>query len=134
MSSKPGIRRIHSRRCDRRGDPEARCNCRPTWEASVFDARTGRKLRRQFKTEAAARGWRVDTMSGVRRGSVPTTGSPTVRAATDLLLAGMESGAIRNRSGDIYKPSVVAGYRRMVARYILPFLGARRIADVRRAD
>jgi integrase len=41
---------------------------------------------------------------------------------------------ILNRSGEVYKPSVLRGYAADLRNYVLPELGGRRLADVRRAD
>jgi integrase len=71
-----GIRVRHSRSC-----PSAaggRCRCRQTYEASVYSARDGKKLRKTFPTLAAARAWRADTTTAVRKG--------TLKAATGLTL------------------------------------------------
>jgi integrase len=46
----------------------------------------------------------------------------------------MRSGSVRTRSGDIYKPSVVRSYEAALRLYILPELGARKVADVQRRD
>jgi integrase len=57
-----------------------------------------------------------------------------IREAAERFLVGIESGAIRNRSGRQYKPSVVRGYRREFRARILPALGATRLARLTRAD
>jgi integrase len=46
----------------------------------------------------------------------------------------MESGKVRNRSGEPYKPSAVRGYRRALRLRVLPELGHRPLADIRRRD
>jgi integrase len=46
----------------------------------------------------------------------------------------MRSGAIRTRSGDIYKPSAVRSYEAALRLYIVPDLGALRLTDVQRRD
>src|SRR5439155_3180081 len=53
-------------------------------------------------------------------------------AATWLL--GAENGSIRNRSGDIYKPSVIRTYEQALRLRVVPALGAARLTDIRRAD
>jgi integrase len=50
--------------------------------------------------------------------------------AVDEWLAGAKSGAIRTRSGNPYKPSVLRSYERSLKRRVLPDLGAKRITDV----
>ena len=65
-----GIVRVHRKRC-----PGGRCRC-SSYEAWVRDARAGRKIRRTFPSEQAARNWRTDTLSKGKR--VPRSAS-TVR-------------------------------------------------------
>ena len=44
----------------------------------------------------------------------------------------MRSGTVRNRSGDPYKPSVVAGYRSLLEQQIVPAFGAMRLDQLQR--
>jgi integrase len=130
--STTGIRRVHQRKCAARAGGD--CNCRPTFEASVGSGRTG-KLRRSFKTEAAARTWRAEAQVAVNRGELHATApAKTVREAAAELTAGMESGTIRNRSGDPYKPSVIRSYELSLRLHVLPDLGAIKISKLRRRD
>jgi len=46
----------------------------------------------------------------------------------------MESGKVRNRSGQPYKPSAVRGYKRALRLRVLPELGHRPLAEIRRRD
>jgi hypothetical protein len=54
-----GIRKRHSKACNALHGK--RCNCKAGWEASIYLAREGRKLRRTFARESEARTWRADT-------------------------------------------------------------------------
>ena len=45
-----------------------------------------------------------------------------------------ERGAIRNRSGDRYKPSALRGYEQALRLRLLPPLGAHKLSDIGRAD
>ena len=58
--SPTGIRVRHARSCPVGHSPEARCKCRPSYEAFVFSVRDGKKLRRTFPSLAAAKAWRHD--------------------------------------------------------------------------
>jgi integrase len=58
----------------------------------------------------------------------------TLRDAAAAWLAGARDGSIRNRSGDVYKPSAIRGYEAALQRRILPELGAAKLADISRAD
>jgi integrase len=58
----------------------------------------------------------------------------TIREAADALIEGMESGAVRNRSGDVFKPSVVRGYAQVLRERVVKEFGPVRLADLHRAD
>jgi integrase len=55
-----------------------------------------------------------------------------VNEAADDLLTGMESGAVRTRSGDPYKPSTIRAYRESLDLHVRPDLGAMKLGDVQR--
>ena len=46
----------------------------------------------------------------------------------------MSRGLIRNRSGDVYKPSAIRSYADALRLHVLPELGARKLTDVQRRD
>jgi integrase len=100
----------------------------------VFSVRDGKKIRKTFPTQAAAKAWRHDALAGLRRGSLRAPTPRTVAGAADELLAGMRSGLVRTRSGDVYKPSVIRSYATSLRLHIVPDLGALRLADVQRRD
>jgi hypothetical protein len=82
--------------------------------------------------QATAKAWRTETQVALRRGTMRAGSSPTLRAAAEAWLEGVQSGAIRNRSGHRYKPSAVRGYEAALVSRVLPALGAERLADIRR--
>lgn len=131
MKPNPGVRRLHSAGCPSRNE-DGRCRCNAGYEASVYDKRERRKIRKTFPTAAAASTWRADAAQGVQRGTITATEPTTVNEAADALIAGMLSGAIRNRSGDAYKPSTIRGYRSALRDHVRPAIGAMRLGDVRR--
>lgn len=57
--------------------------------------------------------------------------SATLAEAAATWLAGATAGSVRNRSGDVYKPSVVRGYEQALR---LPELGAAQLSKIRRAE
>ena len=126
--STTGVRARHSRTCGTHDG--RRCSCRPSYEAFVPAGASGRKVRRTFPTEAAAIAWRRDAIREIEQGRYRAPSARTVRDAADELTAGMRSGAIRNRSGDAYKPSVTYGYANALTLHVLPRLGGRRLGDV----
>jgi integrase len=132
MKPSPGIRRRHSAGCPACDDANRRCSCAAGYEASVFDRASGRKIRRTFPTLAAARSWRSDAEQGVRRGTLRASEPVTVNEAADELVAGMEAGSVRTRSGDAYKPSAIRSYRAALELHVREDLGGMRLQDVQR--
>src|SRR6266508_1646206 len=127
-----GIRTRHGRACASRSGRA--CNCRPSFEAWVWDRRAKEKIRQTFPTLAAAKGWRDDAASGVRKGTVSAPTRLTLEQAAETWLEGAKRGAILTRGGTPYKPAVIRGYEADLRRYVLPDLGARPLAHIRRAD
>jgi integrase len=127
-----GITIRHGRSCPARQGK--RCRCAPTYQAQVWSARDGRRLSRSFPTLAAARTWRQDALVALRQGKIRPSGSATLREVAGDWLDGAAAGAIRNRSGDRYKPSALRSYEIALRRRILPELGGAKVGDIRRAD
>ena len=73
-----GIRVRHSRSCAT-SHGQQRCSCSPSYEASVYSAADGKKIRRVFPTLAAARSWRHDSATAVRRGAMRAPTATTLR-------------------------------------------------------
>lgn len=136
MSRKPtGITTRHSRRCRSRSG--GGCNCEPSYEAWIWSPRDGRKIRKTFTGKgalSAAKGWRHDAGSAVRKGTMQAPTRRTVAEAAESWLEGAKQGAILTRSGTSYKPAVVRGYEADLRRYVLPDLGSHRLAAPRRSD
>jgi integrase len=127
-----GIRKLHSVGCAARGG--GKCGCRAGYEASVFSTRDRKKIRKTFGTLAAAKSWRADALTGLRRGTVRAPRPTTVRTAAEELLKGMRSGAVRTRSGETYKPSVIRSYESAIELRILPEFGGLKLAELQRRD
>jgi integrase len=70
----------------------------------------------------------------LRKGTLRAPTPTTVRQAWDACYEGIRAGTIRNRSGDIYKPSVGRSYEKSMRLRVLPEFGDTRLADVRRVD
>lgn len=105
-----------------------------TWQAEVYDSRTGRRLRKHHRTLAEARAWRQDAQRAIRRGEMRVTVAPTLREAAAELVEGMASGAIPARGGRPYRASVVRKYTGILDQYILDDLGARRLNTISHID
>lgn len=110
------------------------CNCRPTYQASVWSAREQRRIRKHFPTLAAAKAWRQDAQVGLRRGTMKAPSAKTLNQAAHAWLEGARDGSIRNRSGDRYKPSALRSYETSLRLRILPDLGAVKLSALSRAD
>ena len=127
-----GIEIRHERHCG--SQQGGRCSCSPGYRASVYDARVGRYLKKTFRSLAEAKGWRSDALVALRQGAITAAPVSTLGHAADAWVAGAVSGAVRNRSGDIYKPSAVRGYEQALRLRVVPALGHLRLSDIRRAD
>ncbi len=127
-----GIRKRHSRACASQNGK--RCNCNAGWEASVYLAREGRKLRRTFRREAEARSWRAEALTSARSRALRSPSRLTVEQAAWLWLAAARSGHLRDRAGHEYKPATLREYARVLRLRVLPEFGSVALADLRRAD
>lgn len=132
MAQRTGIEVRHKKACASRIG--GRCNCQPTYQASVWSARESTRIRKTFATLSEARAWRSETQTGVRRGTLRAPAHTSVRKAAEGLVAGMKSGRVRTRSGDLYKPSAIRSYEAALRDRVVPHLGATRLGDVQRRD
>jgi integrase len=122
-----GIRQRHGRNC--RG---GRCQC--SWEAFVYSKRDGKKIRKTFASQQAARTWRQESGVAVRKMLMRAPTAITVAQAADAWLKGAKEGWIRNRSGDRYKPAAIRAYEIGWRMRVKPALGSMRLSDVTRND
>jgi integrase len=130
-----GIRVRHARSCP--ASDGGRCRCEPSCEAFVYSAREGKKIRRTFRgkgAEAAAKVWRVDAMVALRRGELHSPTRVTLREAGEDWIGKAERGEVLAKTRRPYKPSTLRGYRRDLAAYVYPDLGALRLSAVSRRD
>ena len=134
MPRTTGIRTRHARSCPAACVRSAACRCRPSYEASVYSARDGRKLRKTFHNLSEARSWRHDAASAVRKGTLSAPTRETLSEAAEAWLEGAKRGVVLTRAGRPYKPGVIRGYEADLQRYVLPDLGGVRLAGLRRRD
>ena len=127
-----GIEKRHSGGCASRAG--RKCDCNAGWEASVYSARDRRKLRKSLPTHSAARAWRAQAQRDVRMGALRAASDQTLRQASQTWLEQAREGAIRNRSGDRFKPSVLRGYEQGLRLHVLPSLGAHKLARITTSD
>src|SRR5918996_764761 len=126
-----GIVVRHSRAC---GAPEAKCSCKPSYRAEIYDRRSGKRIRKTFRNLSEAKGWRHDAASELRKGTLSTPTKTTLREAAATLLEGAKAGTIRTRKGFPYSPATLRGYEQALRDHVLPGLGHVRLSDVRRND
>jgi integrase len=120
-----GISERHSRSCA--GSP---CTCTPSFKATVWDARAGRRIIRSFSTITAARQWRQDAYAALRAGTLSADRGPTLDEAAEAWLEAARAGIVRNRSGERYKAATIRSYERNLRLRILPALGRERLAEI----
>jgi integrase len=104
-----GIEPRHARSCPARGWEE--CKCSPSYQANVWSKRDGRRIRKTFPNLSEAKTWRADAQKGLRDGKLRAPTPDTLRQAGETLIAGMQDGSIRDRSGKVYKPSTIRSYK-----------------------
>jgi integrase len=129
-----GIVVRHSRTCATQADRQATCTCKPSYRAEVYDTRARKKIRKTFPNLSEAKGWRHDAASALRKGTMRAPTKTTLREAADAWFEGAEAGAIRTRSGHVYKPSVIRTYRQGLRDHVLPELGAHKLHEIQRRD
>lgn len=127
-----GITVRHSRRCASGAD--GRCDCKPRYQAEVYDKTTGKRIRNTLPNKTAAKNWRQDTYAALRRGDLTTEEGPTLQVAVDSWLDGARAGTITNRSGDVFKPSAVRHYEKNLRLRVLDTLGPLRLREIRHSD
>ena len=103
------------------------------YRARVWDRKAGRRVSRTFATLAEARAFRNKLQAVVDRGVRVSGTSQTLHEAAEALIAGMERGGIRTPSGDVYRPSVIRGYRQALRDYLLRDLGGMKLSRIERA-
>jgi hypothetical protein len=105
-----------------------------SYEASVYLKREGRKLRRTFPTQAAAKAWRAEAMTAANKGALRSPKPTTLRDAWTAWLEGAKAGTVLNRSGNPFKPSALRSYEGAMRNRVVGDLGGAKLADIQRAD
>jgi hypothetical protein len=118
-----GIEVRHARSCASRDGK--RCNCSPGYRVAAYDAISKRKVSKTFRGLAEARRWRAGAQSQAAKG-VRLAGTPqTLLEAAEAFVNGIATGAIRTKTGERYKPSVLREYERSLRLHVLPRSAAR---------
>jgi integrase len=128
-----GIDIRHRKHCTSPRD-DGKC-CGASFQAYVYDKRTGKLIRHTEPTITGAKQWRQDALVALRRGEYqqPAAGR-TVTAAMTELLAGMRDGTVLDRSGRRYRPATIRSYGQAWRKYLEPALGRLRLGEVQRRD
>jgi integrase len=105
-----------------------------TYRASVWSNREGKRIRKSFAREAEAKAWRQDAAGAVRRGALRPSKPITLNQAAAEWLKAAEAGTVRTRAGRAYKAASIRNYERTLRLHVLPALGRRKVADVRKID
>jgi integrase len=115
---------------------ESRCNCRRIYQAAVWSARDGRRIRKHFDSLMDAKAWRAESYGKLRRREMRAPSAITFGQAAERWLEGARVGSIRTRSGDPYKPSTIRSYELALrgsdtgARGLLSEFGSIRLSDL----
>jgi integrase len=127
-----GIEVRHARSCGSRFGK--RCNCNPGYRVAAYDAISKRKVSKTFRTLGEARRWRAGAQTQAAKGVRLAGTSQTLLEAAEAFVDGITSGAIRTRTGERYKPSVVREYERSLRLHVLPTLGGAKLSRIQRRD
>ena len=102
------------------------------YQAQVYFAAENRRASKSFERLADARAWKRDTEAALARGVLGVRDGPTLRQAGAEWLAAAREGAVRNRSGQRYRPSTLRGYEHALTERLYPAVGATRLREIRR--
>jgi integrase len=103
----------------------------------VWDPRAGKKIYRTFSGKGAkseAKTWRSDAVPAIRKHQLRAPTRLSLRDAWESWITAAERGEVQSRFKRPYKPSALRGYRADMSNYVLPVLGARRLADITADD
>jgi integrase len=108
---------------------DGRCNCTRIYQAAVWSARDGKRIRKHFRSLREAKSWRAESYGKLHRREMRAPSAMTLGQAAERWLAGAREGSIRNRSGDEYKPSTIRSYDQTL-RGVVDELGRLRLSDL----
>jgi integrase len=104
------------------------------YQAQAWSVVERRRTSRTFLTLAQAKAWKRDTEQAYARGVRTGAAAPRLRDYATGWLADAESGVRRTRSGEVYRPSTLRGYRQALDDVLLPALGPKRLSEIRRGE
>ena len=111
------------------------CKCKPTYYGKVYDRATKRhRPTKRYATVSAAASARRTLAGEVERGETPTGEILRVKDACERFSEAIRDGRALNKHGRRYKPTAVKDVTECLKVHVVPVLGSRRLADVRRGD
>ena len=129
-----GIDIRHRQGCTARRD-DAKCPCGPGFQAHVFDARTGKRIRKTFASRSEAKSWRIDALKAVKDGTLDDdTDVRTLSEAFEEWWRDADRGVVTTRGGDRYKPATLISYKQAYGVHVRDRIGPKRFCVVSRAD
>jgi integrase len=87
-------------------------------------------IRKTFASLKEARVWRQESQATLRKATMRAASPLTLNEAAQDWLTAAQTGLVRTRSGDPYKPSAVRAYRRALQHRLLPTLGSKRLTAI----
>jgi integrase len=127
-----GIEVRHAKGC--RAISRGRCNCEPTYRASVWSNRERKRIRKTFSSISGAKAWRADALVALSKGVLKAPKPITLQQAWEVWYEAAREGTVRNRSGDQFKPSALRAYEGAMRLRVLPVFGSVRLADLSRPE
>lgn len=108
---------------------------RERFRAKVYDKNLGQHVAGPWVGSLAeARSWRIDKQAAIKLGRPSSRSNALLAEAMVKFLRDIESGAVSNRSGRRFKPSVCRSYASSYRLYIERELGPVRVDEIRRRD
>src|SRR5215207_414281 len=128
-----GIEERHTRSCRTR--KKGRCDCEPSYRASVWDGDKQERHRYTADSLTEAQQWRHDARVALRRGrKVQVRSQTTFREAAEEWQRLAEAGVVRTPKGGAFKPATLRSYERALRRRVLPDYGDEALGDLSRSD
>jgi integrase len=129
-----GIEERHARSC-RSVHARGRCDCEPSYRASVWDGQRQERHRYTTDSYTEAVQWRKDALVALRRGrKVQVRNATTFREAAAEWQRLAESGVVRTNKGDEFRPGALRAYEQHLRMRVLDRYGDESLVDLTRQD
>jgi integrase len=112
-----------------------KCDCTPSYYAKVYDRAQRRYVStKRFRTVTAAKDARKKLLELVEKGELPQVAPVRFREAHMRFVDAAREGRALNKHGRRYKRSAIKDVDECLRVHVVPRLGPKRLADVRRSD